>query len=262
MPIPAAVKYVLPQLLQPFLSPCCKHNAESCGSAGVMVRQQIYLQALAVLVVFARSSYSERDFDPANSKYLQRRSLIATQHGPGFSMLDPDHWERRKVTVGTMAPSHRQLQDKGSNNPSEDTSDTRSLVSDTTNFPYNSIGIVRMLQENTAMGCSGALIHPNYVLTAAHCLYDPDSGEHGALSSLLRSSIQDPAVSSIVGLLSRTSRGAETSMQLFVKSTNFLSLLQAQCPLLGTSLQVGTPFKYGLATPQAWTHVDPHEIEL
>lgn len=88
--------------------------------------------------------------------------------------------------------------------PEESLPDNRTLVTDTTAFPYNTIGLIQVLdQSGEVQGlCSGALIGPNIVLTAAHCLLDPDSGTATQAATFTPAYNPKAAISSPYGIAS------------------------------------------------------------
>ncbi|WP_281191080.1 trypsin-like serine peptidase [Staphylococcus schleiferi] len=54
--------------------------------------------------------------------------------------------------------------------------DTRVRVENTTVKPYQAITFLTMAWDNDGAACTGSVIGPNKVLTAAHCVYDPKKG--------------------------------------------------------------------------------------
>jgi glutamyl endopeptidase len=64
-------------------------------------------------------------------------------------------------------------------------SDNRQLA-DTTKFPFSAVVLLRSTFPNGAQfSCSGALIGPNKVLTAEHCIYDSTYGGHATSVEVL-----------------------------------------------------------------------------
>ncbi len=57
--------------------------------------------------------------------------------------------------------------------------DSRVKVNNTTLNPYQSITFIESKFNNVYEDCSGTVIAPNKVITAAHCVYNP---EHGGLT--------------------------------------------------------------------------------
>src|SRR5262249_15286184 len=49
-------------------------------------------------------------------------------------------------------------------------------VADTTGYPYSAAVQLDVNNHGHTITCSGAMIDPTHVLTAAHCLYDPALG--------------------------------------------------------------------------------------
>ncbi len=74
------------------------------------------------------------------------------------------------MTAPTGATLHRE--------PSIIGDDNRTRVTDTSAFPYSAIARVEAIDDagQLAEVCSGALVGPDAVLTAGHCLWNPESG--------------------------------------------------------------------------------------
>ena len=89
------------------------------------------------------------------------------------SVVDADHPSSSTTHQTTLHNKlqHRQLTDA--------IPDTRDRVPDTSQYPYNTIGIIELYDDdgNLSGYCSGALITPNVVLTAAHCILDTETGK-------------------------------------------------------------------------------------
>ena len=102
------------------------------------------LLVLLVAAMFASAA--------ADRGLLQKRQVLPA---PG-----PERAVPGSSTQNQTAPSD--------GNPGEAATDTRSLVPDTSAYPFSSVGIIR-LQDYTGVGlCTGALIASRFVLTAAH----------------------------------------------------------------------------------------------
>eukprot|EP01026_Neomeris_dumetosa_P029225 TRINITY_DN2368_c0_g1_i1.p1 TRINITY_DN2368_c0_g1~~TRINITY_DN2368_c0_g1_i1.p1 ORF type:complete len:422 (+),score=43.62 TRINITY_DN2368_c0_g1_i1:130-1266(+) len=54
--------------------------------------------------------------------------------------------------------------------------DEREFVSDTTRYPYRTIGRILFRCGSGYQACTGTLVGPRAVMTAAHCIYSRDSG--------------------------------------------------------------------------------------
>lgn len=65
------------------------------------------------------------------------------------------------------------------------TPDTDGLVANTTQYPWNSIGLIQHLntEGHVVSSCTGALIANNIVLTAASCMISPVSGNRASIST-------------------------------------------------------------------------------
>ncbi|MEZ5878947.1 MAG: serine protease [Tepidamorphaceae bacterium] len=82
--------------------------------------------------------------------------------------------QRRRVDAGDL-----ELEDESARaNRTIVGTDDRVQVTPTNQYPFSSLGFIYSeFEDGTAGGCSGALIAPNLVLTAAHCVYRTETSQ-------------------------------------------------------------------------------------
>ncbi len=80
---------------------------------------------------------------------------------------------RQKSDSGSMTGGSMAMATQASRSVSG--RDGRSRVKDTNTYPFDTVGLVQSTHDasGTTVNCTGALIGPNVVLTAAQCVYNP-----------------------------------------------------------------------------------------
>ena len=108
--------------------------------------------ALLLCIVFASPSAAQQRLNSIEIK------KVLTSQGNVLRLLDP---QLRQLIEMTYTPA------RGGGG----------IISDTLAFPWRYIGYLEFpLSDNVNVTCTGTMLSPHIVLTAAHCLYKEDSG--------------------------------------------------------------------------------------
>lgn len=92
----------------------------------------------------------------------------------GAGSMDRSRMQRRQPSAGDSEVGERGARA----NRTIIGTDDRVQVTQTSQYPFTTLGFVYAeFDDNTAGGCSGTMIAPNLVLTAAHCVYRTETSQ-------------------------------------------------------------------------------------
>ncbi len=100
----------------------------------------------------------------------------ATMRGTGGDVRTIPISDLLRSAIGDTAPNQPVSQPKESPERTIFGKDDRAEVADTTVYPYSAIGQVIAQFSDGHSACSGTMVGPRHVLTAAHCLYNERLG--------------------------------------------------------------------------------------
>lgn len=95
---------------------------------------------------------------------------------PSLSVMQDTH-PGNPASRKLLAPATNSTQRQLLQTPSENVPDTRTVVPDTSVYPFNTIGLIQIYGEDGSLSgfCSGALIKARVILTAGHCIWEPET---------------------------------------------------------------------------------------